>query len=184
MIRFIIPVLAAGLAMLTGCASDPGKVSGGAIHARTFSFVNTGAKPAPDSTDQRAVIHPMIQSAITRNLAGKGITKTASGGDLTVGYLVIVGNNVATTTINDYFGLGEDPEALHLKAHDAYTGSGNPNRFEAGTLVIDLIDSKTFKLLKRNYATRPVLRNIAANTRQERIQEVVDEVLRDVRVDP
>ena len=63
-------------------------------------------------------------------------------------------------SINDYFGYAADADALQNKAQAAYTGSKNPNYFEAGTLVIDVIDSKTFKLLKRGYATRPILQNL------------------------
>ena len=42
-------------------------------------------------------------------------------------YLVILGNNASTESINTYFGYGRDAEALHDKAQDAYTSSKNPN---------------------------------------------------------
>jgi hypothetical protein len=99
-----------------------------------------------------------------------------------VGYLIIVGNNASTAAISDYFGYGENADALHNKAQAAYTSSKNPNYFEAGTLVIDIIDSKSFKLLKRNYASRPILRNVADDVRATHIQEVVDEIFRDLRI--
>lgn len=174
--------LAAGILTLAGCSSTPTKVDSGSVHARTFSFVGRSTKPSPAYADNRQTIHPMIQGAIAKNLAGRGVSQVPSGGDVTVAYLVIVGNNAATTSINDYFGYGEDAAALHDKANTAYTGSKNPNFFEAGTLVIDIIDSKSFKLLKRSHATRPVLRNLPDDARAARIQEIVDEVLRDLRV--
>ena len=71
---------------------------------------------------------------------------------------------------------------MHEKAQEAYVSNKNPNFFEAGTLLIDITDSKDFKLLKRGYATRPILRDISDNARAERIQGVVDEILADVRV--
>jgi hypothetical protein len=174
--------LTAGLLALAGCSSTPARVDTGSIHARTFSFVSRSAKPAPAYADNREAVHPLIQGAIAKNLAGRGISQVASGGDVTVTYLVIVGNNASTMSINDYFGYSEDATALHDKAHAAYTGSKNPNYFEAGTLVIDIIDSKGFKLLKRGYATRPILRNLPDDARAARIQEVVDEILRDLRI--
>jgi hypothetical protein len=175
-------LLAAGVIALAGCSSTPTKVSSGPIRAQTFSFVNPGSKPVPDFADNRQAVHAMIHDAITKNLAAKGIKQVDSGGDLTVGYLLIVGNNGATAAINDYFGYGSDAEALHEKVQDAYTSSKNPNYFEAGTLVIDLSDTKTYKLLKRGYATRPILKDLPPDARAARIQEVVDEILRDVRV--
>ena len=173
-------LLAAVGLMLAGCSSTPTRVDSGPIHARTFCFVNRGQPP--DFADDRAAVHNMIQSAITKDLAAQGVTRVATGGDVTVGYLVIIGNNASTAAINTYFGYGMGAEELHEKAQEAYTSSKNPNYFEAGTLLIDIIDTKTGKLLKRNYATRPIIQNITPEARAERIQEVVDEILKTLRV--
>jgi len=175
--------LAAGILMLAGCSSTPAKVDSGPIRARTFSFMSRSGKPAPAYADKREAIHPMIQGAITKNLADRSVSQVPNGGDVTVAYLVIAGNNASVTSINDYFGYRDDGAALLDKAHTAYTSSKTPNYFEAGTLVIDIIDSKSFKLLRRGHATRSLLRNVSDDVRTERIQEVVDEILRDVRIE-
>lgn len=179
----IFLILAVSAAALGGCSSTKSKVNSGAIRGSTFSFVDRGAKPAPEFADNRQEVHAMIQDAITKNLAARGVTRVPSGGQLTVGYLIIVGNNASTRRINDYFGYPDDAAALHDKAQSAYTRSKNPNYFEAGTLVIDIVDSSSFKLLKRNYATRPILRNPPPDARAARIQEVVDEILQDLRIE-
>jgi hypothetical protein len=113
-----------------------------------------------------------------------GVTRVATGGDVTVAYLVILGNNVSTVSINDYFGYRDDAWDLHENAQEAYTGTQNPSSFEAGTLLIDVIDSKGFNVRMRNYATRPTIRNLPADARAARIQEVVDEILRGVSTGP
>jgi len=174
--------LTAAALMLAGCSSTSTKVDTGTIPARSFSFVSQGGRPAPTFADQRGHVHALIQEAITKNLATRGVGKVETGGDVTVSYLLIIGNNATTTALDDYFGYGENASALTDKAHKAYTGSKNPNYFEAGTLVIDLVDSKTFKLLKRGYVTRPILRNLPDDQRAPRIQEAVDEILRDLRI--
>jgi len=168
--------------LAAGCSSTPTRVDTGPIHAASFSFVAKSPGPAPDFADGREQIHAMIQDSISRNLAGKGLTKLASGGDVIVAYLVIVGNNASTEAIYAYFGYGRDYDALHDKAQGAYTSSKNPNYFQAGTLLIDIIDAKTFKLLKRSYVVRPMLRNPSAEVRSERIQEAVDAALKDMRI--
>ena|SRR5688572_25848531 len=170
------------LALATACSSTPAKVDSGPVQGRTFSFINTG-RPIPSYAVDKQAIHSMIQDAITRNLEARGVKKEGGNGDITVAYLVITGNNVSTTTLGEYFGYREDAAGLHDKAQAAYTGSKNPNHFEAGTLVIDLIDSKTFKVLKRGYATRPILRDPPNDVRAARIQEVVDEILRELRIE-
>lgn len=177
-------IVAGGVLALVGCASTPTKVDTGPIRASTFNFVDGGVKPAPTYSDNREAVHAMIQEAITRNLATHGVTRVPSGGDVTVAYLVILGNNVSTTSINDYFGYRDDAWALHEKAQEAYTGTKNPNSFEAGTLLIDIIEAKGFQVRMRNYATRPTLKDLPADAKAARIQEVVDEILRDVRIGP
>jgi uncharacterized protein DUF4136 len=174
----------AGILVLAGCASTPSKVDTGPIRAATFNFVDGGLKPAPTYADNRDAVHALIQTAIAKNLAARGVKRVSSNGDVTVAYLVIVGDNVSTRSINDYFGYRDDAWALHEKAHAAYTSTGNPNSFEAGTLLIDIIDNKTFKVRARNYATRGLLRKVPENERATRIQDVVDSVLKNVRIGP
>jgi hypothetical protein len=182
-----LSVLTLNLAVLlvAGCSSTPpSKVSTGPIHARTFSFIAKSAATSPGYADRREPIHTVIQDAITRNLAGKGLSRLPSGGDVIVAYLVIVGNNASTESIDTYFGYGRDASGLHDKAQDAYSASKNPNYFEAGTLLIDIIDAKTYKLLERSYVVRPLLKNPTADVQAGRIQEAVDEALSGVRVAP
>jgi Domain of unknown function (DUF4136) len=165
-------------------AKAPAKVDKGTIHARTFNFVKPSSKPAPGFVNNKEPVHAMIQKAITKNLAARGVTRVNAGGDVTVPYLVITGDNASTTAIRDYFGYSDDLGDLHDRAQKAYTRSKNPNHFEAGTLLIDIVDGRSFKLMKRGYASRPILRDVSAGTRAARIQEVVDEILRDARIEP
>ncbi len=168
--------------ILAGCSSTPTRVESDVVTGKTFNFVASPPQAYPGAVDRREEIHKMVQGAITQNLAKRGVSQVPTGGDLTVAYLIITGDNVSTSTINTYFGYGRDAQELHAKAQDAYTGTKNPNHFGAGTLVIDLIDSKTYKLLKRNYGSRPLLRDIPPETRAARIQEVVDEILADLQI--
>jgi hypothetical protein len=168
--------------ILAGCSSTPTRVDTGAIKASSFSFVNGGVPAKAEFADNREQAHAMIQKALTDYLTAKGLTKVTTGGDVTVAYLVVLGNNVSTESINTYFGYGRDAWELQDKAHKAYTGKETPNYFEAGTLLVDILDSKSGKLLQRHYATRPVLRNASDATREANIREAVFEVLKDLNV--
>ena len=177
-------LFAVGALLLAGCASTPGKVDTGTIRAATFNFVDGGVKQPPAYADNREAVHAMIQAAIKKNLAAHGVKRVPSGGDVTVAYLVILGDNVSTRWINDYFGYSDDAWPLHEKAHAAYTGTEKPDSFEAGTLLIDIIDNKRSKVRARNYVTRSLLRNVPENERAARIQDVVDAVLGKVLIWP
>lgn len=182
--RMQVVVLALGL-LMSGCASTPTRVNEGPIKARTFSFVQPGAAGVPAFADRRVAMHEMIQQSLAQALARRGVQWVESGGDVTLAYLVIVGNNATTSAVNDYFGYGRDSAALANRAHQAMAiDNKNPNAFEAGTLVVDILDGKTYQLLMRNYTVRPLLRDTSAELRQERLNEVVEEVLRDVSLQP
>ena len=168
--------------LVAGCRSTPTKVDTGPIHAATYNFIAKTPSMSPEYADSREQVHVLIQDSISRSLASKGLSRVPSGGDVVVAYLVIIGNNASTEAISTYFGYGRDASGLHDKAQDAYAGSKNPNYFEAGTLLVDIIDAKTYKLLKRSYVTRPLLRNPTAEVQVFRIQEAVDKALWDVRI--
>ena len=177
-----LSALAAVALLFAGCSSTPTQVDKGPIKANSFSFVNIASRPKPDYADQRAEVNKQIQDAITANLARFNVQPVASGGDITVAYLVIIGNNATTRSINDYFGYDRDATAIGEIAHKRYTQNGNPNYFEAGTIVIDLIDSRTNKLLKRGYASRPLLANPTTEVRNARIQQAVEEAMQGLSI--
>ena len=180
--KCLFPTLLSILA-LVACSSTPTKVDTGPIKARTFAFVDRGPTAAPAYADQNPQTHAAIQYAITRNLAGRGLARVNTGGDVTVGYLLIIGNNATTTSMDEYFGYSSDAGALVDKVHTYQTTKNdNPNFFEAGTIVIDLVDSRSHALLRRNYAMRPILRDPSPEVRSARLQEAIDAALKDLRI--
>ena len=176
-------ILAATGLLLAACSSVKTQVDTGPIAARTFSFISAGPKPPLAYADSRNHVHPMIQEAITKNLAAKKVSCVPSGGDVTVAYLVIAGNNAATTCLNDYFGYGTDADALVDKVHTEQSIKGGDRAyFEAGTLVIDFVNPKTSKLIKRASISAPILRNLPEDAREARIQGFVDQALAGLRI--
>jgi len=170
---------------LTGCSSVKTHVDKGPVKARTFSFLNTGSRQLPSYAEERQEAHAMVQKALINSLAAKGVRYVDSGGDITVAYLIIVGNNAVTTSMNNYFGYTDDSEAIFKKVHAEQTGSGKDRAyFEAGTLVIDIIDPGTSKLLQRRSVQAQVFRNLPAQARSERLQTIVDQTLKDVVLSP
>ena len=126
----------------------------------------------------------MIQQALVKTLAAKGVTYVPSGGDITVAYLVVAGNNASTTSLNEYFGYTDESTKLMNQVHKEQTGSSNDNRsyFEAGTLVIDILNPQTSKVLQRRSINAQIMRNLPMETRTERVQAMVDQALNDVPI--
>jgi hypothetical protein len=176
-------LIVAGTLALAGCSSVKTHVDTGPIHGRTFSFINVGTREAPTYAERRKQAHAKIQEAITRTLAAKGLNHVSQGGDITVAYLIIVGNNATTMSLNDYFGYTSDATALMDKAHNAQTGKRSDRDYiESGTLVIDILDSKTSQLLKRATIQAQILRELPLDAREARLQGLVDQALGDLRI--
>ncbi len=177
-------LLAAGL-VCSGCSSVKTHVDRGHVTAATFSFLNTGAKPSPSYADSRQEVHALVQQAITRNLAAKGIRSVPSGGAVTVAYLIVAGNNATTTSLNDYFGYNSDTSAFVDKVHEEQAVKGKSREyFEAGTLVVDILEPATSRILQRRSIQAQVLRNLPVDARANRIQAIVDQALKDVPISP
>ncbi len=174
-----------GLALiLAACSSVKTHVNKAPVRARTFSFLNTGSRELPGFAEKSAQAHALMQQALKSNLSTRGIVYAPTGGDVTVAYLIIVGNNSTTTSLNTYFGYTAESDAFVNKVHSEQTGNNARGYFEAGTLVIDFLDPQTEKVLQRRSIHAPVLRNVPAETRSARIQAVVDQALKDVPVSP
>jgi hypothetical protein len=181
---FGLPLLCLTILLLAGC-STPTQVDTGRIQASTFNFIRPTARQVGANFSERdQQVHTFIQESITANMADRHVNRVAQGGDITVAYLIIVGNNANTTAINDYFSYTEDGIELAEQAQKAYNKHPNQNYFEAGTLLVDLIDNRTQKVVMRNYVVRPLSPNASPEERRNRIQQAVNEVLYDARIVP
>jgi len=178
-------ILTSCLLLIAACSTAPVEVNKGPVHARTFSYLAPANRGVPQYADNRTEVLQRVQEAITTNLVAKGLSKVDSGGDVTVAFLVIVGNNVTTASLNEYFGYSEDAAKLMNKVHEVDTDSGGQRGYyEAGTLVIDLINPKTQELLWRGSIQRQMLRQLPMDQRLARLQETVDAVLKSLEVEP
>ena len=170
-------------AAVAGCSSVKVHVDKGQVRARTFSFMDTGSRRLANNTDPGQEAHALIQQALINNLAVKGVKYVPTGGDVTVAYLVVIGNNVQTTSLNDYFGYTDESAAIVDKLHAEQTG-GDAKRgyFEDGTLIIDIVSPSTSKLLQRRSIQAPPARDLPTEARAKRIQSIVDQALKGVPI--
>ena len=179
----LLTLLAAGALALGGCATEPARYNAGAVKARTFNFVRMSESPNTSDADKQAQLHALIQNAIEKNLASKGLTKVDKDGDVAVLYMILISDGTSTKTINDYYGYDESSNALQDEAHKAFAiDKRNKTAYDAGTLVIDIVDLPQGKVLWRNFVWRPILKDLPTEQREVRLQEAVDEVFKNLRV--
>ncbi len=122
---------------------------------RSARLVRPHSAPAVANPDDR--VNHAIQSALASTFRAHGFDIQSANADLTVAYLVLVQDNATTTMINDYFGFGRNAMDIANLAHERGVIRNNrADSYEAGTVVIDIIDGKTGKLVYRDFATRDV----------------------------
>jgi hypothetical protein len=165
---------------LSACRTIPVDVNEGRIQAETFSWMlGSAAATTPQGIDVN------VQSAIEAFMAENGVRKVDKGGDITIGYMIILRTPVTTSTSSGYFGLGTEKEELlnlaHKRANKLYKAIEKNRNMDHRTintaaLVIDIVDTGSSELLYRNSAYRALLKNVTEKQRADRIRETVDEV--------
>lgn len=171
---FLTVILAA---TFCGCSSvdmPKGKNKG----YESARFVRIRPNPSQTFAEGSDQVNNMIQSAISSEFTRNGLAVGPDNAELIIAYLLIIQNNATTTSINDYFGYGRSSSEILEAAHNKGVLSGkNPDYFEAGAIVIDILDAKSNKLIYRNYAKRDVIQNLSDAERQTRINDAVAEAL-------
>jgi len=148
------------LALLAGgCGSTP-HVTFDYDHDADFSSYRTYAWVEPEKLPADSLIRRNIVSEIDQQLAAKGLTKTDTNPDLHV--LAVGGATDETVVDTDEYGYGYGPGWYYGGAPmNASTGIV---RYTRGTLVVDLSDARTKKLVWRGTATDIMSQDPGVNT--------------------
>lgn len=163
----------------TSCTSVSLPVPKGSSKGYTSArLVKTAGQIQDEGPEGSAEVNNAIQRSIRNQFKTRGMTFGDPNADLIVAYMLIR-QGVGMTTMNkDYFGHGRDPDAIFDEAHRrGAIKNKRPDAFKSGTLVIDIIDAKTNKLVYRNYTTRDLLDGVSPVQRDARINVAVAQTL-------
>jgi len=133
--------------------------------------------PEPDPSDPGAtdsLTTDRVHRAVDRILAARGYVHQPSGTpDFLVGYYVAVESRLDVRTLNDYYGYRPG------WGHSDY-GAGSRTyvrEYEQGTLILDISDPHTSKLMWRGSAQAEVSRTETPQKREEIVNEAVRLIL-------
>ncbi len=123
-------------------------------------------------------VHGMIRNSISKWFTSKGMAFGGGGADLTVAYMVIYQEPGMTARYDAYFGYGRDGDQIADVAHTrGALENKRPDFFRQAGVIVDVIDSRTHKLVYRNIAKGDVISGTSAATRASRIDAAVSEAL-------
>jgi hypothetical protein len=128
---------------------------------RTFQWGPADALPTGDSRlDGDRYFQDRMQGAVERQLAGRGIALTSANADLLVHYHANISHRVDVDGVDRGLGYGAGGDAPAVTT------------YEAGTLVIDVIDRRTNRLVWRGWAQTNIEDALADPSR---LAAVIDE---------
>lgn len=163
-----LAAITASVLTLTGCATV--RVSSHTEHGlswaqyRTFDWGPPDALPAGDPRlDQDPSFKDRMQGAIEKQMAVRGFTR-ASGSDtadLLVHYHATTAERIDVDEIDRSSGYCVTPDCRP-----------RVTRYEAGTLVVDLIEARTNRLIWRGWAQSRLDRVLG---REDRVRRAVDD---------
>jgi hypothetical protein len=164
-------VIVAGSCVVAGCA--PMRVSSHVdrnldfTRYQTFDWGPADTLPAGDPRLERdAFFQDHIQGAIERNLAARGFARAAATAtpDVRVHFHAVIDRRIAANQL--------DSQSGYCSRNDCQTGV---SEYEEGTLVVDMIDVRTNRLVWRGWA-RDSVEGVLDN--QDRLARKIDDAVR------
>lgn len=133
--------------------------------------------PAITEANER-LAHRLIQNSLAKQFAANGLTYGKGGADLVVAYLVLYQEPGMTASYPEYFGYGRNPDEISDVAHiRGAVESSRPDYFRQAGIVVDVIDSRTNKLVYRGLAKGDVVKGVAEGARATRIDAAIAQAL-------
>jgi hypothetical protein len=133
--------------------------------------------PAPSTAIEKQV-HGMIQKSLEKTFTSKGMSYGKGDADLIVAYMVIYQEPGMTADYRDYFGYGRDAGEIATIAHARGVEKNNrTDYFKQAGILIDVVDTRTNKLVYRGFSKNDVIKGATDGTRAARIDAAVTEAL-------
>lgn len=141
---------------------------------QTYDWVKTEKKPAADLRLSDPLLDKRITDLVESQLAAQGYRRSLAGApDFMVGYHVALEKKLAVSTMNDYYGY----RAGWGWSYGAGTGRVMPEsyvyEYEQGSLIIDIVNTKTRQLMWRGSAQAEVNQK----KRDQQLAEAVRRIL-------
>jgi hypothetical protein len=177
-------VLVLGLASCTTIKTstnyDPNSVQElGSYHTYAWLPLKEGADPAV----YNPIIQARVQKAVDHELQSRGYQKVEEGQqpDFQIGWHGAINHKVDVDYINSYYGYGWDPWYDPFYGPVAYGGAGVTHpvvrEYREGTLILDVVDADSNKLVWRGTAQAELSENSDANKSQKLINSAADKML-------
>lgn len=169
------------IATLSGCStmqiSSDYDASTNFVGLKTYNWIPEPKKASGDPRIDDPFIERRIRNAVDNQLAAQGYEKLAAGTpDFLVGYHVALDKKLAVSTMNEYYGVVVGPR-WHHSTPRWYGSETYVYDYDEGSLILDIIEAGSRKLIWRGFAIARVDTTASAERKTKRINEAVQKIL-------
>jgi hypothetical protein len=164
--------LCIGIILLSGCSTTKIDLPKGNSEGYTsFRMYEHPSSHILDLSNPEDRANAWLQEALKSEFEANGLKESKDNAELIVAYLLVVQDTAVSTAISDYYmSSGSD---ILSEAHRRMEKKNMPGGFEAGSIVVDIVDTNTGDLIYRNYASRQILPGLTDKERKTRIDQAV-----------
>lgn len=171
-------------ASLCGCATIDITVaydaSANIANLKSYSWTIDSKQSTGEPLLDDPSLHAVIQSAIDEELGGKNYQKESSDGDFLLHYSALLEGKEEIITQEEY----EDYPLVYgwnmgYVSHERLEDGTQTyiREYQEGTLIIDILEPKTDRLIWRGSATADIQRTASLAKRRDRAQKAVRDIL-------
>lgn len=168
------------IGVLTSCAGitvstdyDP---SADFIDLKTWNWEPAKAGDRPGE-DENTLTAQRVKSAVQAQMEAMGYNKVNVNPDFLVGWHASVKEKMDVQTINNYYGYGPGWGYNYWNSWGPGYSDTFTYYYEEGTLILDVVDSKTHQLIWRGTAKAVVDENATPDQRTAKINKAVEMIL-------
>lgn len=169
--------LCLGIVLLCGCSTTK-KIDlpkGNSAGYSTFRLYQHQTSHVPDFTNREDRVNAYLQSALKEEFEAQGLKESQGNAELVVSFLLIIQDTAVSTAISDYYiTSGSD---ILSEAHRRLGKKNLPGGYEAGAIIVDIIDKNTGDLIYRDFAKREVLDYLTPAEKEKRAKEAAVEAV-------
>jgi hypothetical protein len=169
--------LCLGIVLLSGCSTTKkiDQPKGSSAGYSTFRLYKHQTSHVPDFTNREDRVNEYLQSALRAEFEAQGLKESQEGAELIVSFLLIIQDTAVTTAISDYYVTsGSD---ILSEAHRRMGKRNMPGGYEAGAIIVDIIDKNSGNLIYRDFAKREVLDYLTLAEKEKRAKEAAVEAV-------
>lgn len=168
-----------GIILLSGCSTTK-KIDfpkGSSAGYSTFRMYEHNPDHVPDFTNREDRVNSYLKSALESEFKAQGLQESPENAELIVSFLLVVQNTAVTAAVSDYYvSSGSD---IVSEAHRRLGKSNKPSGYEAGAIVVDIIDKDSGTVIYRNFAKREVLDYLTPAEKEKYTKEAAVEAVAD-----